>query len=78
MGNLFFNKNQFINSEPAKLVKPIPHDPTKLGRRTVEEIKNDMHPRRTLNNIQNKSVQVNKPRKLDSLKAFKEWNRKWK
>lgn len=79
MSDLFFNKNKFIKSEPTKLAKPIPTDPTKLGRRTVEQIKRDMHPvnRNINNNVDNnKDKYMNNINKLESLKAFKEWNKK--
>lgn len=81
MIDLFFNKNKFINNEPARLAKPLVNDPTKLGRKTVEEIKKDMYElNRPSDNLtlenEIKNLQANQNRKLDSLKAFKAWNRK--
>lgn len=80
MSDLFFNKNRFVDSKPATLAKPLPNDPTKLGRKTVEDIKQDMHPSnmsKTVNNsIKQRDMQMEQFRKLESLKSFKEWNKK--
>lgn len=81
MSDLFFNKNRFIKNEPARLAKPLVNDPSKLGRKTVEEIRKDMEKlNRPSNNStlesENKDIQINQNSKLDSLNAFKMWNRK--
>lgn len=84
MNNLSFNKNSFNKSETPVLAKPIVNDPTKLGRRTIEEIKQDMHPSKISNNQtqmkhnnQAPEENTNNQNKLSSLKTFKEWNHKW-
>ena len=74
MSDLSFNKNRFIKSNPAILSKPIVNDPNKLGRRTIEEIKTDMH---TLNKPkpevkkQNIDLQKNNP-----FRPFNNWGKK--
>lgn len=82
MSNLSFNKNGFTNNKPATLAKPIVEDPTKLGRRTVDEIKDDMHSLAKGNVVKPKcqqdmkDIQREQSRNVGMLKAFKEWNRK--
>lgn len=80
MSNLSFNKNSFLKSNPATLSKPIVNDPNKLGRRTVEEIKGDMHsinkPKINQNKPKFEDLQENKLNNLNSLRSFKEWNKK--
>jgi len=80
MTNLSFNKNNFIKSKPATLSKPIINDPNKLGARTIEEVKKDMHlmnrPRIEEKKPEFMDLQKNNPAKLDSLKAFRNWNKK--
>ncbi len=79
MSDLFFNKNKFINNEPTRLVRPIPNDPNKLGRKTIEQVKEDMH---LMNRSKieepkiNKDIQENKLSKLESFKKFTQWNHK--
>ena len=74
MSDLSFNKNRFIKSKPATLSKPIINDPNKLGRRTIEEIKTDMH---TLNKQkpelkkENIDLQKNNP-----FRPFNNWGKK--
>ena len=43
MSNLSFNKNSFIKNKPATLSKPLPQNTNVFGRRTIGEIKTDMH-----------------------------------
>lgn len=82
MSNLSFNKNSFIKSTPATVSKPIMHDSNKLGRRTIEEIKVDMHslgkqkPKTEVKKPQFKDIQTNQKNNLNALRSFKEWNRK--
>ena len=82
MSNLSFNKNSFIKSTPTTISKPIAHDPNKLGRRTIEEIKGDMYsigkpkPKVETKQPEFKDIQTNQKSKLSALKSFKEWNRK--
>lgn len=82
MSNLSFNKNSFIKSTPATVSKPIAHDPNKIGRRTIEEIKTDMHnlgkpkPKVETKQPQFKDIQTNQKNNLNALRSFKEWNRK--
>lgn len=82
MSDLFFSKNKFVQNSETRLAKPLVNDPTKLGRKTVDQVKQDMHPMNTLqkssNDNQNsvKDIQLNQSTKLSSLNAFKEWNRK--
>ena len=79
MNNLSFNKNNFIKSKPTTLSKPIINDPSKLGSRTIEEIKKDMHlmnsPKVEEKQPEFKDLQKNNHSKLDSLKAFRNWNK---
>ena len=82
MSNLSFNKNSFNKNTPATVSKPIINNQNKLGRRTIEEIKGDMH---NIGKPKSKPVE-NKPKfddlqkkqktNLSSLRSFKEWNRK--
>jgi len=82
MSNLSFNKNSFIKSTPATVSKPIAYDQNKFGRRTIEEIKEDMHnlgkpkPKNEPRQPQFKDLQTNQKNNLNSLRSFKEWNRK--
>lgn len=84
MSDLFFSKNKFVQNSETRLAKPLANDPTKLGRKTVDQVKQDMHP---MNNsfkttdakpTNVKDIQLNQSSKLSSLHAFKEWNKKWK
>lgn len=79
MSDLFFNKNRFVDNKPATLAKPLPNDPTKLGRRTVEEIRQDMHPsnmpKKVNKPINQRNTQMKQFSQLESLKSFKEWNK---
>ena len=78
MDNLFFSKNNFVNNQPARLAKPINNDPTKLGRKTVEEIKHEMHPQPNVNKDEKEQktfdIQSNNYSKLNDMKAFKNWH----
>lgn len=81
MSNLSFNKNTFTNTKPATLSKPISNNPNKLGRRTIDEIKEDMNPLKRGSAVPKthqdmKDIQREQSRNLDVLKAFKEWNKK--
>ena len=83
MNNLSFNKNSFIKSTPATLSKPIINKSNKLGRREIEEIREDMHLLNKHNSfeekreeIKPKDIQHNQLSNLNSLKAFIDWNRK--
>ena len=81
MSNLSFNKNAFIKSTPTTIAKPIAHNENKFGRRTIEEIKGDMHslgkPKPKIETkTQFKDIQTNQKSNLSSLRSFKEWNRK--
>ena len=80
MSDLFFSKNRFVNNEPTKLAKPIEHDPSKLGRRTVDDIKFDMHtmnkPEQKKEPIKVQPIRANQNNQMNSLKAFREWNKK--
>lgn len=75
MSNLSFNKNSFIKNNPSTLSKPLPQNTNAFGRRTIEEIKTDMHmlnkpKKETENKAQN--IQTN----LNHLKPLKNWNNK--
>ena len=81
MNNLSFSKNSFIKSEPATIANPVNNNPNKFGRRTLEEIKGDMH---SINkskiqesNPKLEDVKPNRLNNLNSLRSFKEWNKKW-
>lgn len=82
MSNLSFNKNSFTSNNQSTLSKPIANDPTKLGRRTVNEIKDDMNSlvkgkiSKPTNKQDIKDIQREQSRNMGMLKAFKEWNRK--
>ena len=82
MSNLSFNKNSFIKSTPATVSKPIINNPNKLGRRTIEEIKDDMHslgkqkPKTEVKKSQFEDLQKNRQSNLNCLRGFKEWNKK--
>ena len=80
MNNLSFNKNNFTQNRPATLSKPIIDDPSKLGNRTIEEIKKDMYsinrPKIEEKKPEFHDLQKNNHNKLGPLKAFREWNKK--
>jgi len=82
MSNLSFNKNSFTKSTPATVSKPIANDPNKLGRRTIEEIKGDMHslgktnPKPEPKQPKFEDLQTKQKNNLNFLRSFKEWNRK--
>ena len=75
MNNLSFNKNNFIKSEPARFSKPIINNPNKLGRRTIEEIKEDMHllNKPKIVEKESKKTEIIKP---NNFNTFKNWNNK--
>jgi len=77
MNNLSFNKNNFVNREPAKLTKVIINDPNKLGRRTIEEIKHDMNSLNKNIKLHDNNKTTKQINQLESLKTFREWNKKW-
>lgn len=80
MSDLSFNKNRFIKSNPATLSKPLPTNINGFGRRTIEEIKTDMHsinkPKTEVNKQKMEDLQKNKRNNLNHLKPFKDWNNK--
>ena len=75
MSDLSFNKNRFIKNNPSTLSKPLPQNINQFGRRTIEEIKTDMHivnnPKKEINSKE-QNIQTN----LNHLKPFKNWNNK--
>ena len=74
MSNLSFNKNSFIKNKPATLSKPLPQNTNVFGRRTIEEIKTDMHMLNKQKEKENKEPNI--PTNLNYLKPFKNWNNK--
>ena len=79
MNNLSFNKNSFTKSTPATLSKPIINDPNHLSGIKIEKIKKDMHlmnsPKVEEKQPEFKDLQKNNHSKLDSLNAFRNWNK---
>lgn len=75
MSNLSFYKNSFIKNNPSTISKPINNNT--FGRRTVEEIKTDMH---SINKPKQKEIQPKfedlQKNNSNFLKSFREWNRK--
>ena len=79
MNNLSFNKNSFTKSTPSTLSKPIIKTSEQLNSMKIEKIKTDMHlmnkPQSEESKPKINDLQKDNHNKLDSLRAFRSWNK---